>query len=274
MSALAATAPAKTSLLDRKPFYTLLTVTGFGFFILAGLIMLLLSAVDGTLAEGGVFAAFFLVPGLVGVILPWRFGRWGFILPVLLALALLAMFAPFLGFSLAHPEAGPEFIMVVLFLAGAAMGIVGGVVSIVRWLRKAEARPAGPGEVRVLQGILGAVIVVAVISLALFFAARAPLPAEATAGTTAVPIRHFAFTADTLTVAAGQTVRIAVANGDTSLHTFTLDEAGVDVSIAPGAEKVIEFTAPASGTYTWYCVPHSGPGENGREGMVGTLVVK
>lgn len=53
------------------------------------------------------------------------------------------------------------------------------------------------------------------------------------------------------------------------LHTFTLVEAGIDVAIPAGAERLVEFEAPATGTYTWYCVRHSGMTEAGRQGRWG-----
>jgi plastocyanin len=89
-----------------------------------------------------------------------------------------------------------------------------------------------------------------------------------------VDIKGFQFPQGPVEVQAGQTVRLVVKNGDTSLHTFTLPEAGVDVTISTGAERLIEFQAPAAGTYTFYCVPHSGESEAGRQGMTGTLVVR
>src|SRR6266498_3857322 len=136
MTATALPQPVAVSLFDRKPFYTLLTVAGFALLILAGLMQLVTGLLAGTLAESAIFAAFLVVPGLLGVFLPWRFARWGFILPVVLALALLALLAPTLPLNLAHPEAGVDFAGVLLVAVGAAMGAIGGVVSIIQSLRK------------------------------------------------------------------------------------------------------------------------------------------
>ena len=38
--------------------------------------------------------------------------------------------------------------------------------------------------------------------------------------------------------------------------------------------KVIEFTAPAAGSYQWFCIPHSSVNGATRQGMVGTLQVQ
>lgn len=261
------------SLFDRKPFFTLFAAIGFALLISAGLLMLFMAVLAGDVAEAGPFALFFLVPGLLGLFLSWKVGRWGFILPVLLVLALLIMFAPFLPFSLAHPEGGPEFIMVTLFLVGALMAVIGGGVSLVQWRRRSAQAGATQAQRLALQIILGLTLLLTLLSLALTALARTSLPADLRAGATAMDIKDFAFSLDPLQVAPGDTVRLAVRNDDATLHTFTLPEAGVDVAIPPGAERLIEFQAPAAGTYTWYCVPHSSTTGAGRKGMVGKLLV-
>jgi heme/copper-type cytochrome/quinol oxidase subunit 2 len=265
--------PVSLSLFDRKPFYTLLAATGFLLLVGAGLIMLTMGLIGGDLAETGVFALIFLVPGLLGVLLAWKVGRWGLIVPGLLALAMLVMFAPFLGFSLAHPEGGLEFIMVVLFVAGALLGVIGSGVSVFQWLRRATQAGATPAQRLAFKVILGLVLALALVSLTLTALARTSLAADVRASATPITIRHGAYPLSPLQVPAEGSVRLAVRNDDAVLHTFTLPEAGVDVSIPPGAERLIEFEAPAAGRYTWFCVPHSADSGTGREGMVGTLVV-
>jgi plastocyanin len=261
------------SFFDRKPFYTLLAATGFALIIGAGLVMLLVSALAGSLARTGIFSLFFFVPGLLGLFLSWKVGKGGFIVPVVLVLALLLLFAPMLTFALAHPEAGLEFIVMALFLIGSVLAVIGGGTGIAQWRRRSAKAGATPGQRLALQVILGATLAVALAALAMSALARTSLAGDVRAGATVVEIKDFAFTQSSLPVKVGETVRLAVANDDTSLHTFTLVEAGIDVAIPPGAERLVEFQAPAAGTYTWYCVPHSGMTEAGRQGMVGTLVV-
>ena len=265
---------APLAFFDRKPFYTLLAATGFALIIGAGLVMLLMSALAGSLGQMGIFSLFFFVPGLLGLFLSWKVGRGGFIVTVLLVLALLLLFAPMLTFALAHPEAGSEFIVMALFLIGSVLAVIGGGASIVQWRRRSAKAGATPGQRLALKVTLGATVAIALAALALSVMARTSLAADVRAGATVVGIKDFAFTVSSLPVKAGETLRLAVANDDTSLHTFTLVEAGIDVAIPPGAERLVEFQAPAAGTYTWYCVPHSGMTAEGRQGMVGTLVVE
>jgi plastocyanin len=265
--------PVSLSLFDRKPFYTLATSVGFALIAGAGLLMAALGLLGGDVASAAPFALMLLVPGLLGLLFAWKVGRWGFIVASLLALALLALFAPFLPFVLAHPEGGADFIVVALFLAGSLLAVLGSVASVVQWRRRTAAAGATPRQRLALKAALGVTLAVVLASVALSALARTSLAADVRAGAVPVSIKHFAYSHDPLRVAAGDTVRLAVRNDDTALHTFTLAEAGLDVAIPPGAERLVEFQAPAAGTYTWYCVPHSAHTEDGRQGMVGTLIV-
>jgi hypothetical protein len=45
-------------------------------------------------------------------------------------------------------------------------------------------------------------------------------------------------------------------NEGRSTHTFTIDELGINVRLAPGETKTIEITPNKVGSYTFYCIPH------------------
>lgn len=87
------------------------------------------------------------------------------------------------------------------------------------------------------------------------------------------------FEPGTLTVRAGQTVRIELTSLDTPFHSdgggrhqFAIDELGVDWKVGPQSSEVFELTAPATpGTYSWYCDICCGGKEN--PSMRGTLTV-
>jgi heme/copper-type cytochrome/quinol oxidase subunit 2 len=261
------------SLFDRIPFYTLVSVTGFALFIVAGLLLGVVGALDGQPGMMPPFVLVMLVAGLFGVILPWRFGGRGYILPVLLAVAAVALLVPIIPRALANPDGGLEFIAIALFLVGALMAVVGGVVSIVQWRWGVAAAGATPGQRRAYQVTMAVAAAIVVLGLAMSSVARARLANEVRAGTMAMQMKGGTYSINPLPAAAGQTVRLAVRNDDATLHTFTLDEAGVNVNIPPGAERLVEFQAPAPGSYTFYCVPHHAVTEKGIEGMVGQLVV-
>jgi len=204
----------------------------------------------------------------------WRFGGWALVLVAVLSLALLGLVVPFSLFSLVHPESAADFVPIVLSMAGGLLGLVGAVGALVQQRRHAVRVPSLPAERWALGGLLGVVTLATVLSLILTLAGRTSVSAADQTGAAHVQMHNFAFGPQALAVGAGQTVRIVVKNEDATLHTFTLPQAGVDVSVPPGSEKVIEFKAPAAGTYQWFCLPHSSQNGATRAGMVGTLTAQ
>ena len=124
-----------------------------------------------------------------------------------------------------------------------------------------------------MGGLFGVLVAAIVLSTILTLTSHTTLSAQAKAGATSVQIKNFAFDPNALPVHAGDTVRLVVRNDDSTLHTFHAARCQIDVSVPPGTEKVIEFTAPAGGVYQWYCIPHSDVNGGLRTGMVGTLTV-
>lgn len=82
------------------------------------------------------------------------------------------------------------------------------------------------------------------------------VPAAPAAGSTAptaepvITVSGFAF--DVPPIAAGQTVRLV--NLDSAPHTITADDGTFNVFVDAGAE--VTFTAPAAGTYSFFCEIH------------------
>ncbi|HUD20108.1 MAG TPA: cupredoxin domain-containing protein [Patescibacteria group bacterium] len=82
---------------------------------------------------------------------------------------------------------------------------------------------------------------------------------------------EFAFAPNTLTVGAGDTVKVTFTNNGTYPHNFTIDALNVKgKTIQPGQSDTVTFTATKAGTYQYYC---SVPGHKDK-GMVGTLKVQ
>lgn len=256
-----------------RPFYTRLAALGFAFIALTGLVAMGFGLAAGNTSE----LAFILPIVVIGVLIAGallRFGVWAQVLAALLSFLLLALVLPFSSFNLSHPEDGSEFIPLLLLLVGSALGFIGSLVSLIQRRRHLLRAAATPAESLALKVMLTAIALIALASLALTAVSRTTLSAEAKANAMSLEIKNFDFNPNRLQVKAGQTVRVAVKNNDATLHTFTLPDAGVDVSVPPGSEKLVEFKAPAPGEYRWYCIPHSDPGPNGRTGMVGVLQVQ
>jgi Cupredoxin-like domain len=56
----------------------------------------------------------------------------------------------------------------------------------------------------------------------------------------------------TIVAESGSTIKLTITNRLRDAHTFTIAEAGVDVTVAPGETKDIDFAAPAPGTYIYH----------------------
>lgn len=67
--------------------------------------------------------------------------------------------------------------------------------------------------------------------------------------------------------AGGSTLHLEVTNGGGMPHTFTIDSAGIDEQLAPGASKTVDVEVPESGALRMYCRFH---GSNG--GMQGAIL--
>jgi plastocyanin len=118
--------------------------------------------------------------------------------------------------------------------------------------------------------VLGVVVLLTVLSAALTFAGRSSV--DAGEGDLAVSLSDFAFDEESYEVDGGTTV--VVRNDDPFLHTFTIDDLGVDEAISPGAEVLVEIPSEA-GDYVLYCKPHtSEPEEPSEDDMAAEFSVR
>ncbi len=86
-----------------------------------------------------------------------------------------------------------------------------------------------------------------------------------------VTATEFKFDPATITASAGQSVNVTFKNAGTVQHTFVIKEANnFKLTADPGQTVTGTFTAPAAGTYTYFC---DVPGHEDA-GMKGTLTVK
>jgi plastocyanin len=77
------------------------------------------------------------------------------------------------------------------------------------------------------------------------------------------------FDTTTITAKAGQVVNVTYVNEGALDHTFLIDGVVAEQKVAPGATLNFSFTAPAAGTYTYYC----NVAGHKEAGMTGTLTV-
>lgn len=75
------------------------------------------------------------------------------------------------------------------------------------------------------------------------------------------------FSTKEITVKSGNNVLVIVKNSDSSVHTFTIDELGVNVENPASKTSLAAFKADKAGTFVYYCaIP--GHRENGMEGKI------
>ncbi len=241
----------------------------------APLIYLIASLVAGLgLEEDGPFFIALTVVPLVAAALVWRFGTWARI--VSLVVSLLAAFAAFwMAFGLAYPASFVDFVPGLLLPLGVLLGVGGSIAALVANRRSRAAAGPATGERRLMGAALAIVGLAIVASAVLNFTGRQTVEAAAAEGAIEATIRDFAFAEGTYQVTAGQLTSFVVRNNDPVVHTFTVPALGVDQTLLPGSEALVEVTADA-GTYTLYCVPHSNTDEPdpAQAGMAATLVAQ
>jgi len=82
---------------------------------------------------------------------------------------------------------------------------------------------------------------------------------------------EFKYNPNAITAKAGQAVTIVFSNKGTIPHNLTLENPGIATqTINPGKTATIQFTAPAAGTYTFFCSVDS----HRNLGLTGTLTVQ
>ncbi|CAN5890785.1 hypothetical protein BH23ACT12_BH23ACT12_23130 [soil metagenome] len=205
------------------------------------------------------FLAILVAPILVGLVLLRVARKVGIIWLGVVSLALLVMNAPFTVDALMHPESPAEFMPVTMLTVGGLLAVVATVPA----FRSARGRQSDSAFPRV-AAVAGIAVVLAAIGGSL--AARATVTSDTPAdGSLIVDMENFDFGPKNITAANGE-VSLYITNNDSARHTFTVDELGVDESIAPGQSKQITFDAGV-GTFRFYCKPHD-------PGMEGELIIE
>lgn len=197
---------------------------------------------------------FFIVTAAVALVGAWLVRRRHTAAKVVACvLALLGGGALFwTAFGLVEPASFFDFVPGALVLPGALLALVSGIVSIVA---KHRGRPAGGGERRAVGAILAVLGLLAVVSTVLTVSGRDTVPdALADAADLTISLKDFEFDEAGYQLEGGATV--LVKNDDPFLHTFTVDELGIDVELGPKDEVLVDVPEEA-GTYVLYCDPHT-----------------
>ncbi len=250
--------------------WTRLAALGLLLAALAPLFMLLSGLLFGM--ELGEEGPFFLATSAIGLVvsfLVWRFGMWSKIVGIIVSI-LLMMALFWTAFGLSSPQSFFDFVPGLLVIPGGLVALVSCIAALVAGRRGQRTATAERGERRAIRILLTGVLGLAAISAVVTFAGRSTV--DDPAGATEVALADFEFDQDSYTVEGGS--EVYVHNEDAFLHTFTIDELGVDEAFVAGGEKLVQIPSEP-GTYVVYCEPHTSDPENPSEDdMAATLTVE
>ncbi len=259
------------------PFYTRVTIAGL-------LVFAVISQIGGVLwsLQGGVevideveaiiiTAMFFVIPTLVVVVLAWRSGRT--LVAAIWVILMLLMNASAVPQALVNFNSFFDGGVMILALASLIVAGVAGTVGFLRHRRGTTRNVSTAGERRVLWATTAAVVGLLVASGTLHVASLESVSAEEKAAAIRVDMRNLYFEPRRLEVPAGKPAKFVIKNRDLTVHTFTIEELGVDVKVVPGSEKLIVLSSPPAGRYMYMCTisNHAELEYDARE--TGTLVV-
>lgn len=194
---------------------------------------------------------------LIGAFLVARRPKAAAILLLITFVLFVALSAPFILPTLTVPASAGDFILNIASVVPAILGIVAAIAVLRR-------RDVAPSRTPRTLGVAG----LAVIVLAAAVGVIAMVTYEGAAaeeGDITLVTEGIEFDQESLQ-AAGGTVAVHVDNKDQTLHTFTIDELDVNLTIPARSTARVEFDAEP-GSYTFYCVPHEAD-------MEGTLQVE
>jgi plastocyanin len=169
----------------------------------------------------------------------------------------LALGAPFALPALMLPASGGDFTTTL----ATSLASLAAIAAAIALLRRKDV-PSGDAP-RSLAVVLGALFLVGAA-----FSVKATLDYEdATAqeGDLQLAAENIDFTEGSLEASPGE-VSVFVDNKDATLHTFTIDELGVDLDLPASSAARVSFSAEP-GTYEFYCEPH-------KDVMQGTLTIR
>jgi plastocyanin len=266
---MSATETTRPQTREELPRWTRLAVLGFGMVSLAPLLMLLAGLIWGLdLGEAIGFLLPVLVLPAIAAFLVLRFGNWAKIVGIVIALAAIALMF-WTAFGLAEPASFFDFVPGLLIVPGAIIAIVGCVAAIVAGRRGHRSPRAEGGERRTIRATAAIVGVLAAVSAVLTVTTRTTVGSGE--GDATVALKDISFDAGSYDLAGGSSV--VVRNEDPFLHTFTIDDLGIDVEVGPNSSKLVQIPSEA-GTFVLYCRPHtSNPEAPSSDDMAASLTV-
>ncbi len=250
-----------------QPFYVRLNAGGLLVFALAALVTAVILELGG-LPRSIVNSAGIAVPSIVIALLVLRIGGWTLTLAAIWAVLVVLVTLLFLPTGFSHINSFWDFAAALTTTVAVLAASIGGGGAFVQRRRGTVRQTATTAERRSLVGATAVVVVLLLLSGVLHVRSIESVSADAKAGAIAVVMKDTQFDPDELTVQAGQPAKLVVKNDDLVVHTFVVEELGIDEVIIGGSEKLIAIAASSPGSFAYVCEIF------GHEAMKGTMVVQ
>lgn len=183
-------------------------------------------------------------------------------LGILLCGVLAMVFGAYIAFTLGEPAWFFDFSAALLLLWGIVLLLGGSILALLESPSRSR-RELWPGWLKVTAGGLGLGLAAALaISAVMTVANREVVEPSEAAGARQVIFEGGRTDFRFVTWTAGP-VQLLITNRDLRVHTFTVEELGIDVAVGPGSQKLIRFELPP-GDYGFECRV---PGHSERSGI-------
>ena len=177
-------------------------------------------------------------------------------------------YGPFLIMSAGSINSVFDFGAAVIATVGSIMTLVGSIVAFVQLRRGSARAEATAVERNVMRGVAVVVAVLVVVSAVVTLTAPDTVDEAERAGAIEVLMKTTEFRTAQLDAKVGETLRLVLKNDDLYIHTFTIDELGIDVTIGPRGEKALSLSPGNTEAFEYKCtIP-------GHDSMTGTLTVR
>jgi hypothetical protein len=232
-----------------KDGYARAALMGLGLYFV-GVLTIVVAILIYDVAEA-YFVLFFAVPGVIvaAALLFWQ--RWGLIVAIVGSLIGLLFLTEDADLILTTPRAFFDFTATWFGIVGLLIVLIAAIVGTVQYFRKSPA-PTAAWQSKAIAGVAAVLGIAAVVSLVLMLANTSSV-SEAEAGDAPeVTAKHTKWSVEMLSAPAGE-VRIVVKNDDPLLHTFTIEDLDIDVSLSPWSEQVVVLGDLTPGNYGFVC---------------------
>ena len=231
------------------PVYTRVAIVGLLLIAVGSIVFSILTLIDGEATTlGGFIIAILLSVIFVGLML--RFRRWPLVLAALWGFLNL-MWGWLLFLSLSYPNSFFDFVLPLLMTVGALLVLVGAIVAFVQQRRGSARRLSTRRERWTFAVIATVLLALVILSGTLHIAGLTSVSAEVEAGAIVVELRNSYLAPDRIEIPVGETTRLVVKNNDFFVHIFVIDDLGVEHTVLPFSELMIELRPSDTGEFTY-----------------------